>query len=158
MADVFEQAEIDATDIALDALDVAKKNVMDYHLQKRVHLIESDMFTGLTGKRYDLIVSNPPYVNAESMAALPAEYRHEPSNALASGIDGLDATRHILSNAADYLTESGLLIVEIGHNRDALLAAFPRIPFTWLETSAGDAFVFLLSRNQLAADNRKSGK
>lgn len=158
LAHVFEQAEIDATDISSDALDVATKNVLNYHLQKRIHLIESDMFAGLTGKRYDLIISNPPYVNAESMAALPEEYRHEPSSALASGVDGLDATRHILSNAADYLTESGLLIVEIGHNRDDLLAAFPQIPFTWLETSAGDAFVFLLSRDQLVADSGKSRK
>ena len=151
MAHYFEKAEIDAVDISSDALDVANKNVMNYQLQNRIHLIQSDMFAGLSGKRYDLIISNPPYVNAESMAMLPEEYRHEPSNALASGVDGLDATRHILSKAADYLTEQGLLIVEIGHNRDALLAAFPQMPFTWLETSAGDAFVFLLNREQLVA-------
>ena len=151
MAHAFEQAEIDAVDISSDALAVAKRNVEDYLLQDRVHLIESDWFNALSGRRYDLLVSNPPYVNAVSMAELPAEYRHEPENALASGIDGLEATRHILANAADYLTEQGLLIVEIGHNRDALLSLFPQLPFTWLETSGGDAFVFLLSRDQLVA-------
>lgn len=151
MALAFEQAEIDAVDISAEALAVAQKNVMDYQLQERVHLMQSDLFNGLAGKRYDLIVSNPPYVNAESMEQLPEEYRYEPSNALASGADGLGATRQILSRAADYLTDQGILIVEIGHNREALLAAFPRIPFTWLETSAGDAFVFLLTRDQLGA-------
>ena len=150
MAHAFEQAEIDAVDISQEALSVAKKNVVDYQLAHRIHLIQSDMFAGLAGKRYDLIISNPPYVNAESMAALPDEYRHEPASALGSGTDGLDATRHILLNAASHLTDHGLLVVEIGHNRDALLEMFPRLPFTWLETSAGDGFVFLLSRDQLA--------
>ncbi|SER08410.1 ribosomal protein L3 glutamine methyltransferase [Nitrosomonas sp. Nm51] len=151
MAHAFEQAEIDAVDISQDALAVADKNVADYQLIHRIHLIQSDMFEGLSGKRYDLIISNPPYVNAVSMAALPDEYRHEPPGALASGMDGLDATRHILLNAAGHLTDQGLLVVEIGHNRDALLEMFPQLPFTWLETSAGNGFVFLLSRDQLAA-------
>lgn len=149
MAHAFEFAEVDAVDISDDALAVATRNISNYQLQQRVHLIQSDLFNGLSGKRYDLIISNPPYVNVQSMATLPQEYRHEPVSALASGDDGLDATRQILIDASNYLTDHGLLIVEIGHNKDALLEAFPKLPFTWLETSAGDGFVFLLSRDQL---------
>ncbi len=149
LAHAFEHAEIDAVDISHEALAVAGRNIADYRLQERVHPIQSDLFAGLAGRRYDLIISNPPYVNAESMAALPEEYRHEPENALASGVDGLSATRKILSDAAAHLTDQGLLVVEIGHNRDAVLFEYPRTPFTWLETSAGDEFVFLLRRDQL---------
>ena len=149
MAHAFEQAEIDAVDISPDALAVAGRNVADYQLQERIRLVQSDLFDGLADRRYDLIISNPPYVNADSMEELPEEYRHEPVNALASGVDGLDATRKILAGAAAHLTDQGLLVVEIGHNRDALLSAYPRTPFTWLETSAGDEFVFLLHRDQL---------
>ena len=149
LAHAFEQAEIDAVDISTDALAVASRNIADYQLQERVRLMQSDLFAGLAGRRYDLIISNPPYVNAESMAELPEEYRHEPVNALASGADGLEATRRILAGAAAHLTDQGLLVVEIGHNRDAVLREYPRTPFTWLETSAGDAFVFLLHRDQL---------
>jgi ribosomal protein L3 glutamine methyltransferase len=100
-------------------------------------------------QRYDLIISNPPYVNAESMAELPDEYRREPELALASGEDGLDFTRIILSKAADHLNPGGVLVVEIGHNRDALEDAFPETPFVWLDTAAGDDFVFLLRREDL---------
>ncbi|MEK6595239.1 MAG: 50S ribosomal protein L3 N(5)-glutamine methyltransferase [Pseudomonadota bacterium] len=150
MAHGFENAHIDAVDISTQALEVAHKNVQDYGLEDRIHLIESDLFSALAGKRYDLIISNPPYVNAESMAQLPQEYRHEPQNALASGRDGLDATRMILQQAARYLTDQGWLLVEIGHNREALERAYPQLPFTWLETSAGDEFVFLLRRDQLS--------
>jgi len=149
LAHAFDNAYIDAADISPQALAVAHKNVQDYGLQERIGLIESDLFSVLQGKRYDLIISNPPYVNAESMAQLPQEYRHEPDNALASGEDGLDATRQILRQAARHLTDDGILVVEIGHNRDALEQAFPRLPFTWLETSAGDGFVFLLQKDQL---------
>ena len=149
LAHAFEQAEIDAVDISTDALAVASRNIADYQLQERVRLMQSDLFAGLAGRRYDLIISNPPYVNAESMAELPEEYRHEPVNALASGADGLEATRRILAGAAAHLTDQGLLVVEIGHNRDAVLREYPRTPFTWLETSAGDEFVFLLRRDQL---------
>jgi ribosomal protein L3 glutamine methyltransferase len=149
LAHAFEHAEIDAVDISHEALAVAGRNIADYRLQERVHPIQSDLFAGLAGRRYDLIISNPPYVNAESMAALPEEYRHEPENALASGVDGLSATRKILADAAAHLTDQGLLVVEIGHNRDAVLSEYPRTPFTWLETSAGDEFVFLLRRDQL---------
>ena len=149
LADAFENAAIDASDISGDALEVAEKNVADYGLESRINLVRSDLFTGLAGHRYDLIVSNPPYVSAASMAALPDEYRHEPQGALASGADGLDATRAILHEAASHLNEEGILVVEIGHNRAVLEKDFPRTPFTWLETSMGDEFVFLLRREQL---------
>lgn len=149
IAHAFENATVDAVDISAPALAVAQKNIEDYGLEDRIDAIESDLFSKLEGKRYDLIVSNPPYVNAESMTQLPQEYRHEPVNALASGQDGLDATRIILQHSADYLTDDGLLVVEIGHNRAALEQAYPKLPFTWLETSAGDEFVFLLRRQEL---------
>lgn len=149
MAHAFENAQIDAADISTQALAVAHKNVQDYGLEERIDLIESDLFSALSGKRYDLIISNPPYVNAESMQRLPQEYRHEPENALASGEEGLDATRKILQHAARHLTNDGILVVEIGHNRAELEQAYPIVPFTWLETSAGDEFVFLLQREQL---------
>ncbi|MDP1550259.1 MAG: 50S ribosomal protein L3 N(5)-glutamine methyltransferase [Nitrosomonas sp.] len=149
MAHAFENAQIDAADISIQALAVAHKNVQNYGLEQKIDLIESDLFSALHGKHYDLIISNPPYVNAESMTELPREYRHEPENALASGLDGLDATRQILQHAARYLTDDGILVVEIGHNRAKLEQAYPKVPFTWLETSAGDEFVFLLQREQL---------
>ena len=140
----FPNAEVAAVDLSEDALSVAERNVADYHLTDRVELIESDAFAKLAGRKFDLIVSNPPYVNAESVAALPPEYLHEPELALGSGEDGLDFTRIILREAKKHLTENGILIVEIGHNRDDLEAAYPTLPFTWLDTAAGDEFVFLL--------------
>jgi ribosomal protein L3 glutamine methyltransferase len=140
----FPNAEVAAVDLSEDALAVAERNVADYHLTDRVELILSDAFTKLAGRQFDLIISNPPYVNAESVAALPPEYLHEPELALGSGEDGLDFTRIILREAKKYLTENGILIVEIGHNRDDLEAAYPTLPFTWLDTAAGDEFVFLL--------------
>ena len=149
LAHAFENATIDATDISDEALEVANKNVEDYDLNPRVHLLQSDLFGALEGRLYDLIISNPPYVNAESMASLPEEYLHEPRSALASGNDGLEATKEILRRAAGYLTDEGMLIVEIGHNRAALEEAFPQTPFTWLETTAGDGFVFMLTRDHL---------
>ena len=149
MAHGFQNAHIDAIDISTQALEVAHKNVQGYGLEDRIQLIESNLFSALSEKKYDLIISNPPYVNAASMAELPQEYQHEPHNALASGLDGLDATRLILRNAVQYLTDDGLLLVEIGHNRALLEQAYPQLPFTWLETSAGDEFVFLLRQDQL---------
>ena len=149
MALAFPSAVIDAVDISPDALKVAQRNINDYGLEHQVHLTQSDLFAGLGGRTYDVIVSNPPYVNAESMAALPDEYRHEPTLALASGEDGLDAVRVILREAPKHLNPEGLMVVEIGHNRDALEDAFPEIEFTWLETSAGDEHVFLVTREQL---------
>lgn len=140
----FPEAEVDAVDLSPDALTVAERNVADYHLGERVQLIQSDAFAKLKGKSYDLIIANPPYVDAESVAALPPEYRHEPELALGSGDDGLDFTRIILREAKKHLNPEGLLVVEIGHNRAALEDAFPDLPFTWLNTAAGDDFVFLL--------------
>ena len=145
----FPNAEVDAVDLSQDALSVAERNVADYQLQDRVSLVHSDAFTALAGKRYNLIISNPPYVNAESVAALPPEYLHEPELALGSGEDGLDFTRIILAEAKKHLTEDGVLVVEIGHNRDELEAAYPTLPFTWLDTQAGDEYVFMLRAEDL---------
>jgi ribosomal protein L3 glutamine methyltransferase len=148
-AHAFPDAIVDAVDISPDALEVAQRNVADYGLEERINIIKSDLFSNLTGKQYDVIISNPPYVDGPSMTALPAEYRHEPQLALGSGADGLDATREILKHAADHLNPNGLLVVEIGHNRPALEAAYPNLPFTWLEVSAGDELVFMLRREDL---------
>ena len=148
-AHAFPNAKVDAVDLSADALLVAKRNVEDYELGEQVHLIQSDLFSKLGKKQYDIIISNPPYVDAPSVTTLPAEYLHEPKLALGSGDDGLDATREILKRAATHLTEHGILVVEIGHNRDALEVAYPDLPFTWLDVSAGDQFVFLLHRNDL---------
>lgn len=145
----FPNAQVDAADLSPDALDVARRNIADYQLSRRVEPIHSDAFAALTGKRYDLIVSNPPYVDAQSVAALPPEYRHEPEMALGSGEDGLDFTRTILAEAKKHLTENGLLVVEIGHNRAALETACPTLPFTWLDTAAGDEYVFMLRAEDL---------
>src|SRR5512135_1454402 len=148
-AHAFPNAHVDGVDLSPDALDVAQYNVSDYGLEDRITLIESDMFDKLSGKHYDLIISNPPYVDAPSVAALPQEYKYEPQLALGSGTDGLNATRTILKHAKEHLTNNGILVVEIGHNRDALEAAFPDLPFTWLNVSAGDEFVFMLHKNDL---------
>lgn len=148
-AHVFPAAQVDAIDISADALAVAARNVHDYQLDERVHLLASDVYAALHKRRYDLIIANPPYVNAAAMAQLPAEYRHEPILALASGDDGLELTRTILAGARRHLKANGWLVVEIGHNRATLEAAFPETLFTWLETSGGDEHVFLLPRNAL---------
>lgn len=150
MAHAFPDASVDAVDISKDALEVAKKNVADYGLQDHVHLIQSDLMKKLKGRTYDLIVTNPPYVNAPSMEQLPQEYQREPQLALASGKDGLDHIRKILADAPAHLNPGGMLIAEIGHNRDALEAAFPDLPFTWLETSGGDEFVFMLRKEDFS--------
>jgi ribosomal protein L3 glutamine methyltransferase len=148
-AHAFPAARIDAVDLSPDALAVARHNVADYDLAARIRLVEGNLFAGLKSRRYDLIIANPPYVNAAAMATLPAEYRREPELALASGDDGLDLTRAILAGARRQLRPHGLLVVEIGHNREALEAAFPETPFTWLDTTAGDQYVFLLHRDDL---------
>ncbi len=145
----FPAASIDAVDLSPDALAVARRNVADYDLAARIRLVEGNLFAAVKSQRYDLIISNPPYVNAAAMATLPDEYRHEPELALASGDDGLDLTRAILAAARRHLKPHGLLVVEIGHNREALETAFPATPFTWLDTSAGDQYVFLLHRDEL---------
>lgn len=149
----FPHAQLDAVDLSTDALQVARRNVDDYALNARINLIESDMWAALKGRRYDLIVTNPPYVTGKSMAALPREYRHEPEMALASGADGLDHVRTILRDAAAHLHDGGLLVVEVGFNRKGVEAAFPDIPFTWAEVSAGDGVVFLLTREELVRAN-----
>jgi ribosomal protein L3 glutamine methyltransferase len=156
LADAFPEAAIDVVDISPEAIDVCNINIANYGLQERITAIQSDMFSALqdvNGKprQYDLIISNPPYVDAPSMAQLPAEYRNEPQLALGSGVAGLDHTHTILREATNYLTDDGLLIVEIGHNRDALLEAYPDLPFTWLEVSSGNEFVFLLTKSQLSS-------
>lgn len=149
LAHTFPDAVVDVVDISKDAIDVCNINIENYGLQDQVSAIESDMFGALTGKTYDLIISNPPYVDAPSMAALPKEYQNEPQLALGSGDAGLDHTHTLLRETAQHLNDGGLLIVEIGHNRDALEAAYPHVAFNWLEVSSGNQFVFLLTKAQL---------
>jgi ribosomal protein L3 glutamine methyltransferase len=149
LADAFPNAHIDAVDISSDALEVAGRNVQDYELQDRITLIESDLYANVPKKKYDLIVTNPPYVNADSMHKLPEEYRREPGIALAGGADGMDLVRRIVEGAAKRLTRNGVLIVEIGNERAHAEAAFPELELTWLSTSAGDDMVFLLTADQL---------
>ena len=149
LAHAFPSADIDAADISSDALAVAQRNVSEYGLADRINLIRSDLFDNLPAKSYDLIVSNPPYVTAVAMEALPREYRHEPALALAGGDDGLDAVRTILTTAPRFLNPGGLLVVEIGHNRSAAETSFPRMPFVWLETASSTDSVFLLTREEL---------
>ena len=149
LAHAFPNVRIDAADISADALEVAARNVADYELGDRIGLIRSDLFAGLVGRSYDLIISNPPYVTGQSMRALPAEYRHEPALALASGEDGMDAVRGILAGARAHLKPAGMLAVEVGGNRAIVEHVFPRLDFTWLESEAGEGMVFLLQREQL---------
>ena len=149
----FPHAVVDAVDLSAEALEVAERNIGDYALADRVEPIRSNMFEELGDRRYDLILSNPPYVTAISMSGLPQEYLREPGMALASGIDGLDHVRVILRGAPDYLNEDGLLVVEVGFNREGVEAAFPNLPFTWAETSAGDGVVFLITRKDLLSAN-----
>lgn len=151
LAHAFPSAAIDVIDISPDAIAVSNINIANYGLEEQVTAIQSDMFSALAGKTYDVIISNPPYVDAPSMATLPIEYRNEPQLALGSGDAGLDHTHTILREAAHYLSDEGILIVEIGHNRDALLEAYPDVSFVWLDTSGGDQFVFLLTKAQLLA-------
>lgn len=149
MAHAFPNARIDAADISTDALEVAARNVAEYQLGNRIELIQSDLFAGLSGRSYDIIISNPPYVTGASMRILPAEYRHEPALALASGEDGLDAVRDIIALSRAHLKPNGILAVEVGGNRAIVEKAFPRLGFTWLESETGEGMVFLLSREQL---------
>lgn len=145
----FSQAEVDAVDISADALEVARRNVDDYLLEDRIELLQSDLFSALAGRCYDLIVSNPPYVDAAELAAMPAEFRHEPCLGLASGQDGLDAVRGLLAQAAEYLTPQGILVVEVGASAQALSEAYPEVDFMWLELARGGEGVFLLTARQL---------
>ncbi len=149
LADAFPNAQIDALDLSADALEVAKKNVADYELQSRITLHHSDLYDKLPTKKYDLIVTNPPYVNRASMAKLPAEYKAEPQMALAGGDDGMDLVRRIVAGAKERLTPSGVLVVEIGNEFVYAEAAFADLELTWLSTSAGDEAVFLVTADQL---------
>jgi ribosomal protein L3 glutamine methyltransferase len=149
MADAFPNAVVDAVDISKDALAVAEHNIRDYKLEGRVNPIESDLYANVPFKKYDLIVTNPPYVNAESMKQLPPEYQREPQIALAGGADGMDLVRKIVAGAAERLTPDGVLVVEIGNECEFAEAAFGHLGLTWLTTSAGDEQVFLLTADQL---------
>lgn len=149
LADAFPHARIDAVDLSRDALEVARRNIDDYQLQERVSLFESDLYAKLPAKKYDLIISNPPYVNSQSMRSLPAEYRAEPQIALAGGKDGMDIVRRIVAGAKERLTSHGVLIIEIGNEFAHAEEAFPELELTWLSTSAGDGSVFLLTADQL---------
>lgn len=149
LADAFPNAHVDTADISKDALDVAFHNVADYDLEDRITLFESDLYTNVPDKKYDLIVTNPPYVNSGSMGQLPQEYLHEPQIALAGGNDGMDLVRKIVAGAVQHLTDNGILIVEIGNEYAFAEAAFPNLELTWVTTSAGDNMVFLITAKQL---------
>jgi ribosomal protein L3 glutamine methyltransferase len=141
----FEEAQVDGVDLSADALEVAKRNVADYGLDPRVRLIQSDLFGSLGGARYDLIISNPPYVDAEAVQDFPPEYKAEPVLAHAGGEDGLDLVRKILAAAPRHLNPQGALVVEIGRGRDRLETEYPHLPFLWLDTEASEGEVFALS-------------
>lgn len=148
-AHAFPNADIDAVDLSAPALEVATRNVHEHDLDERISLFQGDLFAPLPERRYDVIVTNPPYVNAESMQTLPAEYRHEPEMALAGGADGMDIVRRIIGEARRWLTDEGVLVVEIGNERANVEAAFGGLDLVWLPTSAGDDNVFLIQAEDL---------
>ncbi|MFQ6370527.1 50S ribosomal protein L3 N(5)-glutamine methyltransferase [Shewanella sp. YIC-542] len=148
----FDNAEVDALDISGDALEVAQINIETLGVMDRVYPMQSDLFSAIPkGPQYDLIVSNPPYVDAVDLASMPEEYQHEPELGLASGNDGLDLTKQIIANAADYLTDTGLLVVEVGNSMVHLMEQFPQVPFTWVSLQRGGDGVFVLTKDQLLA-------
>jgi len=148
-AKAFPDSHVDATDISVDALAVAKINSLRHEVTDQVTLYQSDIFADIPPKKYDIILSNPPYVDAIDMAALPAEYKHEPELGLAAETDGLSVTLKILQKAKEYLHPQGILIIEVGNSEEALIKQFPDIPFTWLEFQNGGGGVFLLTAKQL---------
>lgn len=145
----YSNARVDIVDLDAQALALAAENRARLGLEQRVHIAQSDLFQAVAGERYDLILSNPPYVDASDLAGMPEEYHHEPEIALGSGPDGLALTRRILAAAADYLTETGLLVVEVGNSWVSLEQAYPRVPFTWLEFEQGGHGVFAFSAKEL---------
>ena len=149
-AHAFPEADITASDISADALDVARLNVATHGFQQDIKLVKSDLFQSLGDQRFNVILSNPPYVTTDSMNALPDEFRHEPSLALAAGTDGNDVLRRLLAASKAHLSPGGILIVDVGHNRNLVEDAFPTLPFMWLATEASDAGVFLLRVEDLA--------
>ena len=151
-ARAFPRAAVDAVDISTEALRVCRRNVRRLGLTDRVRTFRSDHFGALGGRRYDIIISNPPYVGRDEMRALPREYRHEPRVGLASGVDGLDSVRAILSAAPQYLADDGILVVEVGNTEDALVRAFPRLPFVWPDIVMGGGGVFILQAAALKRD------
>lgn len=148
MAHAFPNAHIVAVDVSQDALDVAAENIATYGLEERITLQLSDGFTNVPAQRFDFILSNPPYVTREAMEALPPEYLHEPGLALASGEDGLDLVRQLIKDAPGFLTPTGLLAIEVGHNRDIMELAFPHLTPTWLSGPSGDDKIFILEAGQ----------
>jgi ribosomal protein L3 glutamine methyltransferase len=145
----FPDARVDITDLSRDALDVARKNIRRHGLEDRVTPLESNLFAGLTGRRYDIIVSNPPYVPLQEVRELQAEFQHEPALGLIAGTDGLDIVTGILNDAAEYLHDDGILVVEVGHSQVRLVEQFPDVPFLWLEFEYGGEGVFMLESAQL---------
>ncbi|WP_290448924.1 50S ribosomal protein L3 N(5)-glutamine methyltransferase [uncultured Parasutterella sp.] len=149
LADLFPNAEVDAADISPDALEVAQINIEEYGLENRVFPMQSDVFSGLQGTKYDLIISNPPYVTQSAMESLPAEYCHEPALALEAGEDGMGVIQKIMDQAKEHLCDNGVLIVELGDNSDFFKARFPDLPVQWIKTSGGDEQVFLIKKEQV---------
>jgi ribosomal protein L3 glutamine methyltransferase len=156
-AKVFPRARVDAVDVSVAALQVARRNLRRLNLGKRVSMLHSNYFDAVEGRRYDIIVSNPPYVGRAEMAKLPREYGHEPRLGLASGVDGLDAVRAIFAAARGHLNRAGILVVEVGNTEDALLRAFPRMPFIWPEIAMGGGGVFLLRQADLRQADLQAG-
>ena len=148
-AHAFPEAEVDAADVSSAALAVCGINIERHHTQGRVHAVESDLFTALRGRRYELIVSNPPYVSEAEMKTLPVEYLHEPALGLAAGRQGLDVVQRILREASDYLSDDGLLVVEVGNSEVALIERYPEVPFVWPDFARGGGGVFLLEGSTL---------